>query len=44
MIAGVCSFDMISRVGYRFDTGSLASIGIDIPYTGAGRSVFWSVF
>jgi hypothetical protein len=32
------------RVVYRFDTGSLVGIGIDIPYTGTGRLVFWSVF
>jgi hypothetical protein len=31
-------------VVYRFDTGSLAGIGIDIPYNGTGWSVFWSVF
>ncbi len=33
-----------TRVVYHFDTGSLAGIGIDIPYTGTGRSVFRSVF
>jgi hypothetical protein len=33
-----------NRVVYRFYTGSLAGIGIDIPYTGAGWSVFWLVF
>ncbi len=33
-----------TRVVYRFGIGSLASIGIDIPYTGTGRLVFWSVF
>jgi hypothetical protein len=33
-----------SRVVYHFDTGSLAGIGIDTPYTGTGWSVFWSVF
>jgi hypothetical protein len=33
-----------TRVVYRFDTGSLAGIGIDIPYTGTGRSVFLLVF
>jgi hypothetical protein len=33
-----------TRVVYRVDTGSLAGIGIDIPYTGTGRSVFRSVF
>ncbi len=42
--SGIWILPHIFRVGYRFDTGSLASIGIDIPYTGAGRSVFWSVF
>jgi hypothetical protein len=35
---------IIFRVVYCFDTGSLASIGIDIPYTGTGRLVFGSVF
>jgi hypothetical protein len=35
---------VLNRVVYCFDTGSLARIGIDIPYTGTGRSVFWSVF
>jgi hypothetical protein len=35
---------ILGRVVYRFDTGSLAGIGIDILYTGTGRSVFWSVF
>jgi hypothetical protein len=34
----------ISRVVYHFDTGSLAGIGIDIPYTGTGWLVFWLVF
>ncbi len=33
-----------TRVVYCFDTGSLAGIGIDIPYTGTGGSVFRSVF
>ncbi len=28
----------------HFDTGSLAGIGIDIPFTGTGRLVFRSVF
>ncbi len=32
------------RVVHHFDTGSLAGIDIDIPCTGTGRSVFWSVF
>ncbi len=32
------------RVVYHFDTDSLAGIGIDIPYAGTGRLVFWSVF
>jgi hypothetical protein len=36
--------DMFLRVVYCFDTGSLASIGIDIPYTGTGWSVFRLVF
>ncbi len=36
--------DVSVTVVYRFDTGSLAGIGIDIPYTGTGWSVFWSVF
>ncbi len=36
--------DVTIRVVYHFDTGSLASIGIDIPYTGTGWSVFRSVF
>jgi hypothetical protein len=33
-----------NRVVYCFDTGILAGIGIDIPYTGTGQSVFWLVF
>ncbi len=33
-----------ARVVYCFYTGSLAGIGIDIPYTGTGQSVFRSVF
>jgi hypothetical protein len=34
----------IIRVVYRFYTGSLAGIGIDIPYTGTRWLVFRSVF
>ncbi len=33
-----------TRVVYHFYTGSLAGIGIDIPYTGTRWSVFLSVF
>ena len=33
-----------SRVVYRFDTGRFFGIGIGIPYTGTGWSLFWSVF
>ncbi len=33
-----------NKVVYRFYTGSLAGIGIDIPYAGTRRSVFWLVF
>ena len=32
------------RVVYHFDTGSFFGIGIGIPNTGTGRSVFRSVF
>jgi hypothetical protein len=36
---------VISRVVYHLDTGSLAGIDIDIPYTGtAGRLVIRLVF
>jgi hypothetical protein len=35
---------VITRVVYHFDTGSLAGIGIDIPYTGTGWSVIRLVF
>ena len=34
----------LRRVVYRFDTGNFFGIGIDIPYTGTGWSVFQSVF
>ncbi len=33
-----------TRVVYHFNTGSLASIGIDIPYAGTRWLVFWLVF
>ena len=35
---------MTTRVVYHFDTGSFFGIGIGIPYTGTGWSVFRSVF
>ncbi len=35
---------VFSRVVYRFDTGSLAGIGINITCTGTGWLVFWLVF
>jgi hypothetical protein len=33
-----------TRVVYYFNTGSLAGVGTDIPYTGTGRLVFRLVF
>ena len=38
------SVSVLLRVVYRFDTGSFFGIGIGIPYTGTGWSVFRSVF
>ncbi len=44
MVAKFSARGITNRIVYRFDTGSLAGIGIDIPYTGTGRLVFRLVF